>query len=52
MKFMKNNKWPLGFLGLLALLGVPAFTKGEWIDAVWFLWIIWFIYFFPKKKKE
>ncbi len=48
---MKNMNWILGFLGFLGLLGIPAFTKGEWIDALWFLFFIWFYYFIPKKKK-
>jgi hypothetical protein len=52
---MKNMQWTrvlLGFLGFLGFLGLPAITRGEWKEALWFLFFTWFFYFIPVKMKE
>jgi hypothetical protein len=52
-----QQKWPLGFLGLIGLYKLPtvlAYFQGSgtaW-DLTNLLWLLWFLYLIPESKEE
>jgi len=39
----------LGFLGFLALLGIPGVLNQDSLGLAWLVCVVWFVYFIPVK---
>jgi hypothetical protein len=46
-----RDNWPLGFLGFLFLIGIPALLSKDWLGALWLAWVVWFIWFIPGVRR-
>lgn len=51
MKIKPGEHWPLGFLALLGLRGVPAIFRGECLEMAWLAWFAWIVFFLPERRK-
>lgn len=46
-----REHWPLGFLALLGIRGLPGLFRGDCLEMAWLAWFAWLVFFIPLKTR-